>query len=261
LHLPAVIRHVGARVASSDAQPAPYRPGFVYRVVHSVVIPLVTTMWVRLRVQGREHIPRGVPFIVVSNHVDNNDSYVIGRYIPGTVHYLARPAGIQSRFLGRFWRAMQAIPADRDGLVQALTFLKAGDAVGVYPDGVITKQLQQAKAGAALLAVRAGVPVLPAAVWGTERVRIWPFPRGRRVEVHVCFGPTRTLRRADVRGHGLQEMADTLMTDVAAMLPSEYRGYYATAVEARQSTVPADGGAATSASRRVEAGAVKEEAS
>jgi 1-acyl-sn-glycerol-3-phosphate acyltransferase len=251
---------MGATVASSDARPAPH-PGLVYRVMHSFVMPLATTVWVRLRVEGREHIPRGVPFIVVSNHVDNNDSYVIGRFIPGTLHYLARPAGIQSRFLGRFWRAMQAIPADREGLVQALSFLKAGDAVGVYPDGVITKQLQQAKAGAALLAVRAGVPVLPAAVWGTEKVRIWPFPRGRRVEVHVCFGPTRTLRRADVRGQGLQQMADTLMTDVAAMLPPEYRGYYAGAVEAMQRGATADGDGSSGAPQRTEGVKVKEEAS
>ncbi|HEY8836743.1 MAG TPA: lysophospholipid acyltransferase family protein [Dehalococcoidia bacterium] len=132
--------------------------------------------------------------------------------------------------MGRFWKAMAAIPADREGLAQALTLLKQGEAVGIYADGVITPALIQAKAGVAALAVRAGVPVIPAAVWGTERVRIFPLPNGRRRRVHVRFGPPRTLSRKDVRGIGLQGMADSLMTDVAAMLPPQYRGYYAAAV-------------------------------
>jgi 1-acyl-sn-glycerol-3-phosphate acyltransferase len=213
-----------------------------YRLVHRVLIPLAVALWVRLRVDGRGHIPRCGPLIVVSNHVDNNDSAAICRYLPGTIHFLARPAGMRSRFLGRFWRAMEALPADRDGLVQALALLKEGDSIGVYPDGVITPRLLRAKAGAALLAVRSGAPVLPVAVWGTEKIRVWPFPHGRRVEVHVRYGRPRMLRRADVRGRGLQKLADSIMEDVAAMLPPAYRGYYAGAIEERadQGSVPND---------------------
>ncbi|MHB8573935.1 MAG: lysophospholipid acyltransferase family protein [Dehalococcoidia bacterium] len=224
-------------MATDDsARQTAYRPTRVYRFMLHAFMPAVLATWVRVRPEGLEHIPTSGPFILLSNHVDNNDSYVIGRYIKGVVHFLARPTGMHSRFLGRFWRAMAAIPADREGLAQALTLLKCGDAIGVYADGVITPRLLQAKAGVAVLAVRAGVPVVPVAVWGTEKVRIWPLPHGRRVEVHVCFGPPRTLDRKAVRGTGLQSLADSLMTDVAAMLPPEYRGYYAAAVDARCST-------------------------
>jgi 1-acyl-sn-glycerol-3-phosphate acyltransferase len=138
---------------------------------------------------------------------------------------------MRSRVLGRYWRAMAAISADREGLAQAMALLKAGEVVGIFPDGVITPRMLQAKAGVAALAVRAGVPVLPVAVWGTERVRIWPLPKGRRRTVHLRFGWPRTVSRADVRGGGLQQLADSLMVDVAVMLPQRYRGYYAEAVE------------------------------
>ncbi len=210
--------------------PECYKPTLLYRLMEYFTVPIILRTWVRMDVEGLDHIPRSGPFIVVSNHVDNNDTYVIGRYLPGVIHYLARPAGIHSRFLGRFWHAMAAIPADREGLSQALLFLKMGDMVGVFPDGVITREMLQAKAGVAALAVRAGVPVVPAAVWGTERVRIFPLPRGRRRTIHLRFGAPRSVNRRDVRGRGLQEIADELMIDVATMLPPQYRGYYAAGV-------------------------------
>jgi 1-acyl-sn-glycerol-3-phosphate acyltransferase len=196
-------------------------------------VPAVLATWVKVDVQGRENIPERGPLILIANHVDNNDSYAIGRYVPFTLHFLARPAGMHSRVLGRYWRWMAAIPADREGLSQAAALLKAGEVVGIFPDGVITPCLLQAKAGVAALAARAGVPVLPVAVWGTERVRIWPLPRGRRRTIHIRFGCPRTVTRADARG-GLQQLADSLMTDVAELLPLPHRGYYAEAVERRR---------------------------
>ena len=86
-----------------------YNPTLLYRFMLRVVVPATLALWVRMDVEGRENIPRTGPLLVVSNHVDNNDSYVIGRYIPHTLHYLARPAGMRSRVLGRFWRAMAAM--------------------------------------------------------------------------------------------------------------------------------------------------------
>ncbi len=234
---------------SPSSTPRRYTPTVLYRLMEYFTVPIILATWVKMDVQGREQIPKSGPFIVVSNHVDNNDTYVIGRYLPGVVHYLARPGGMESRVLGRFWHAMAAIPADREGLRQALAYLKIGDAVGVYPDGVITPALLQAKAGVAALAVRAGVPVLPVAVWGTERVRIFPLPKGRRRTISVRFGTPRTVNRGEVRGKGLQQIADELMADVAAMLPLEYRGYYAeTASEA--SDVSLERNSATAAPSR-----------
>jgi len=218
--------------------PAAYRTSWLYHLMMRAIVPAMLHTWARLRIDGVERLPQDGPYIVVANHVDNNDSYAIGVSVPRTLHFLARPAGMESRWLGRFWRLMAAIPADRAGLRQALALLKAGEVIGVYPDGVITPRLLHAKAGVGALAARAGVPVVPVAVWGTERLRLWPWPGGRRRPVCVCIGAPRCFSRADVRRLGLQGIADEVMTDVAELLPPAYRGYYAEAVAARSAGRP-----------------------
>src|SRR5579871_553724 len=123
-------------MTTDEAQRPAIRPPRLYRFISHVALPVILATWVRMQPEGLENIPASGPFILLSNHVDNNDSYVIVRYARGVVHFLARPGGMSSRFLGRYWRWMGAIPADRNGLAQALALLKAGDSIGVFADGV-----------------------------------------------------------------------------------------------------------------------------
>lgn len=203
------------------------RMTWIYRVFYYVAIPVVLRLWTRLRVEGREHVNQHGPLIVVSNHVDNWDSYVVGLFVRHRVlHYLARPDGLNSRWLGWYWRQLGAVPADREGLRQALRILRSGGAVGVFPEGVIAPALVRAIPGSALLALRSGVPVAPAAVWGTERIRLHSIVNPPRVVVR--YGPPRVLTRQ--RGQDAQEAADGLMREIAAMLPACYRGVYASSL-------------------------------
>jgi len=196
---------------------------WLYRVFHYVAIPLVLALWTRLRVEGREHVAVHGPVILLSNHVDNWDTYVLALFMRGRlVNYLARPAGLRARLLGWYWRELGGIPADRRGLVRALQILSQGGAVGVFPEGTIAPALVCPVPGAALLARRSGALVVPAAVWGAERIRPWSIISPPRVTVR--FGRPRTL----ARGPGRAEAAmDELMREVAAMLPPRYRGVYA----------------------------------
>lgn len=193
----------------------------VYSFCFGTVVPLLMSLYADLHVSGSEYIPRGGPLIVVSNHVDNLDTYIIGSQIPRLLHFLARTNGMHSRWLGRYWRWMAALPADGDGFKKAITLLREGQAIGVFPEGVIAPSLVRAKPGVAVLALRSGAPVLPCAVWGTERIRVGDALR--RPPVHLRFGPPRTLKRRSGRS---QELTDLLMRDVAALLPARYRGYY-----------------------------------
>ena len=196
---------------------------WLYRAFHSVAIPIVLRLWTRLRVEGREHLATDGPLILISNHVDNWDTYIVGLYVRDRViNFLARADGLASRWLGWYWRQLGAIPADRAGLAEALRILKAGGAVGVFPEGVIAPTLVRAVPGSALLALRSGVPVVPAAIWGTERIRPWSI--FHRPRVTVRYGPPRVLRRA--KGQDSQAVADALMCEIAAMLPLRYRGVY-----------------------------------
>jgi len=204
----------------------------LYRLFHYLVIPLALRLCTRLRVEGREHLPAVGSVIVVSNHVDNWDTYVVGLFLRGRlINYLARADGLRSRWLGWYWRQLGAIPADREGLALALRTLKAGGAIGVFPEGQIAPALAPAVAGSAVLALRSGAPVVPAAVWGTERIRPWSMLAPPRVTVR--YGPPRVLKRA--KGQDSQAVMDALMREIAAMLPPRYRGAYSSLAEGRES--------------------------
>ena len=200
------------------------RMTWMYRVFHYALIPVILRFWTRLRVDGQENLPRDGPLILISNHVDNWDTYVLGLFVRGRVlNWMARAEGLESCWLGWYWRQFGAIPADRAGLSTALRILRDGGAVGVFPEGVIAPSLVRAIPGSALLALRSGAPVVPAAVWGTERIRPWSFLHPPRVVVR--YGPPRVLKRA--RGQDARAAADALMREIAALLPPRYRGVYA----------------------------------
>lgn len=208
-------------------QPPAQQMTWLYRFFHYAWIPFVLRFWTRIRVEGREHIPDSGPLIVISNHVANLDSYAVGVQVRHrVVSYMARADGLRSGPLGWYWRQLGAIPADREGLNHALKVLREGGAIGIFPEGVISPQLVRAIPGSAILALRSGATVVPAAVWGTEKVGIRSFFRPPRVTVR--FGPPRVLPRSRARGRGSQVVADELMQEIAAMLPPRYRGAYAT---------------------------------
>lgn len=197
---------------------------FVYRFFHYFLAPLLVRLWMRLRVEGREHLPAAGAVIIVSNHVDNYDSYTLGMLLRGrVVNFLARTDRLESRRLRWIWSNLGAIPADRKGLTLALRTLRAGGAIGVFPEGDIAPALLPAIPGSAVLALRSGAAVVPAAIWGTERVRLWSILA--RPRVTICFGPPRVLKRA--KGQDSQAVMDELMREIAAMLPRRYRGAYA----------------------------------
>ncbi len=195
---------------------------WTYRAFHYLLTPLILRLWTRTRVHGREHLPATGPLIVITNHRDNWDTYLVAGCLRHRVlHFLARPSGLEARFLGWYWRRLHAIPADREGVAEALRLLRAGGAVGVFAEGVIAGELQRALPGGAVLALRSGAPVVPAAITGTERIRPWTFLT--RPRVTVTFGPPRVLRR---HGRDSQAVIDELMCEIAAMLPECNRGMY-----------------------------------
>lgn len=196
----------------------------LYRFWFRSAVPLFMKAYVELDVSGQDYVLRTGPQLVISNHVDNLDTYMIGSQIHRVIHYLARSDGVHARWLGRYWRLMACLPADREGFNIAVGLLREGQTVAVFPEGVISPHLVAAKPGVALLALRSGAPVLPCAIWGTERILHGPQTFFTRNQVHLRFGEPRRLRR----GSGsAQALTDSLMRDIAAMLPPPYRGYYA----------------------------------
>ena len=187
-------------------------------------------------VTGTERVPPHGGLLVVSNHVGTIDPPFTGAYLPrGDLYFMAKSEYFRNP-LGRFFIVgYHGFPvvrgtADRAALRQTLDLLSAGRAVVVYAEGHRSPdgRLQRPHPGAGFLARTANVPVLPIALWGTERVlptgSRWP----RRAPIHLHVGQAAPVPVQDGQGRRLsnQEVADRLMRRVAALLPPERRGAF-----------------------------------
>ena len=198
-----------------------------------VVFRVFTHMVCRYRVIGREHIPMTGPLIVIANHLSWYDPILLGVVFPRRLWFFTKAEMFRWPIAGKVCQATEQIPvhrgeSDRGALEQALAYLREGKAVVVFPEGTVERQEQMiaAHAGAAMLAMRSGVPVLPVAHTGTRRVlrslRYW-FPRVR-IWIGEPYVPA--LAEGVARKVGLQLVMKEIMARIAELLPAESRGVY-----------------------------------
>jgi 1-acyl-sn-glycerol-3-phosphate acyltransferase len=188
---------------------------------------LVMFLVSRYRVEGRENIP-DPPFIIVSNHLSYFDIPTMIQLIPyGIVGFAARKyqgTWKESFFeMGAIIWITQFSP-DREALRGALRVLEYGAPLAIAPEGTRSKTggLIQGREGTAFLATRGNVPVVPSALWGTERVLKHPRPR-----VNVRIGKPFRLPEGRANTQQLTEYTDRIMCAIAALLPERYHGIYA----------------------------------
>src|SRR3954447_19324812 len=150
-----------------------------YRFVDRLVLLLFKAFGFRFDIRGSEHLPVSGGAIISSNHVSFFDFMFLGLgAIPRfrLVRFMAKSAVFDHWFSGPFMRAMQHIPVDRKAgaaaFESAVRALKDGEVVGVFPEATISTSftVKDLKAGVARMAVDAGVSVVPAAVWGGQRI-------------------------------------------------------------------------------------------
>ena len=164
-----------------------------YRTVQWFFSTLLASTY-GLRASGRENLPDAGAAMLVSNHLSHLDVLVLGILLDRPLNYVAR----SSLFffpLGPFIRSCGAFPIQRDGigaqgLKETLRRLKSGGIVTLFPEGTRTEdgELGELKQGIALLAAKARVPILPAAIAGTFEA--WPKSRAFPVShpIRVQFG-------------------------------------------------------------------------
>jgi 1-acyl-sn-glycerol-3-phosphate acyltransferase len=185
---------------------------------------------VRLEVVGLEHIPSDGPFILVANHLHALDPAIGLLLVPRRAVGVAKDKWARPPF-GWLLAAMGDLAyvgeTRRGSIPQLLDVLRSGGVVAILPEGTRspTGALVPAHRGVALLATRAGAPIVPAAAYGQERAfACWR--RLRRVPVRVQVGAPIVLPPGPHDRRKLQELTDGVMRVVASMLPPEYRGVY-----------------------------------
>ncbi|GLF97106.1 lysophospholipid acyltransferase family protein [Streptomyces yaizuensis] len=169
----------------------------VYRPVVGAALGLFKALDLKIDCQGAENIPRSGGAVLVSNHISYLDFIFAGlAALPQKrlVRFMAKESVFRHRISGPLMRGMKHIPVDRKqgeaAYKHALESLRSGEIVGVFPEATISESftLKSFKSGAARLAQEAGVPLVPVALWGTQRLWTKGRPRNfRRSHIPVTI--------------------------------------------------------------------------
>lgn len=207
-------------------------PPGVYFFIQDLVRVLVNGL-TQHTVIGLENFPKDGPFLVVSNHLSMMDAPIVFLNCPRRMVVFAadkwkHTPGLKHlcETVGVIWVARGE--ADLDAIKTSIAFLKAGGVMGMAPEGTRSHiaQLQRGKTGAAYLADRARVPLVPVAVTGSQNVGS-SLKRLRRAVVTYTIGqPFWLPSDGRAKGEKLQAYTDLIMCHIAALLPPEYRGVY-----------------------------------
>ena len=173
-------------------------------LVYPPVIVAIKAFWkylgLKFDFQGEENIPRDGGSILAINHIGYLDfaltgtaALPAGRY----VRFMAKKEIFNNKLAGPLMRGMHHISVDRSNgsasFVTALRALRAGEIIGIFPEGTISVsfEIKELKSGAVRLAMGANVPVIPAVIWGSQRIWTKGVKRDlgrRKFPIFVTFG-------------------------------------------------------------------------
>ena len=201
----------------------------LYQFLRGGCAPMLRSLF-SLEVSGLERLPAEGPFILAANHHNYLDAVVLGVAVPRPISFLVMPRVFRASPLHpSFHRRIGSISInlerpDPGAIKRALRVLEEGGVVGIFPEGPFSREgrLVPGQPGAAMIALRSGVPVVPAAISGTYEAlagRRFYIPRSRPLTVR--FGQplhVHETRRRNVRHADREEITRRIMSDIAALL-------------------------------------------
>ncbi len=206
----------------------------IFRTIVRFLLHLIA----RIEVIGQENIPNTQGYVVAGNHIGRLDA-AMPYYLLDRSDIIVMVAEKYQKYAFTRWltRLVNGIFIDRynadvGALRQTLRRLQAGGILAMTPEGTRSKSgnLIEARPGGIFLAWKAGVPILPAAVTGTEDAIVRDrFKHLRRLDIKVTAGKPFTLPPGNGRDRDalMQAYTDEVMCRIAALLPPERRGVYA----------------------------------
>ncbi|MBD0421395.1 1-acyl-sn-glycerol-3-phosphate acyltransferase [Streptomyces sp. TRM S81-3] len=223
---------------------------FYYVLKYVLLGPLLRLLF-RPRIEGLGNVPSSGPAIVAGNHLSFSDHFLMPAVLKRRITFLAKAEyftgpGLKGRLTAFFFRSAGQIPVDRSGkdagraaIREGLGVLARGELLGIYPEGTRSHdgRLYKGKVGVAVMALRAGVPVVPCAMIGTFEAQ----PPGKVVpNIHpvvIRFGePLDFSRYAGMENEKavLRAVTDEIMYAILALSEQEYVDRYAAEVKAEE---------------------------
>ncbi|MEF9902411.1 lysophospholipid acyltransferase family protein [Streptomyces sp. P9-A2] len=223
---------------------------FYYLLKYVLVGPLLRLVF-RPRIEGLEHVPSSGAAIVAGNHLSFSDHFLLPTILKRRITFLAKAEyftgpGIKGRLTAFFFHSAGQIPVDRSGkeagqaaIREGLGVLGRGELLGIYPEGTRSHdgRLYKGKVGVAVMALKAGIPVIPCAMIGTFEAQ----PPGKVVpHIHpvvIRFGKPLDFSRYE----GMEEeravlraITDEIMYAVLKLSGQEYVDQYAAVAKAEE---------------------------
>lgn len=148
-----------------------------YHLFKWAVVSPMLGLYFRGRVYGADQVPKSGGLVVVANHASDFDPPLLSAALRRPVSYMAKEELFEVPVLSQAIRLYGAYPvkrgsADRSAIRAALKQIDQGWAVGIFLQGTRTpdSRISDPKIGAALIAAKAQVPLLPVSLWGTHRI-------------------------------------------------------------------------------------------
>src|ERR1700716_89078 len=183
----------------------------------------------RVRVEGRENIPSGV-CMFAANHTSNADAPAIVGAIPRRLAIFGRKSLFDIPIVGLAFRLAKFVPVDRNNrdaalasVKQAVEYIKTGSSFLVYPEGTRSTdgRLQRFKKGSFVMAIEAGVPIVPVACSGAHRIM-----KKKSLVIHPGKVIVRFGKPVDASGYTIEQrdaLARRVHDAIAEQLPEDQK--------------------------------------
>lgn len=191
---PSIATHAPHHKPESFLAPNSPLSRLTYRLVRAVVVGF-TRLWTRLSIEGAEHVPAHGPFVLAPVHRSNMDTPIAAAVTKRRLRFMGKDSLWKQRFAGWVLSTLGGFPvnrgtADREALARCVHVLEGGEPLVLFPEGERKSGpvVQPMFDGAAYVAARAGVAIVPVGIGGSEAV----MPKGKKFirprKVHVIVG-------------------------------------------------------------------------
>jgi len=166
----------------------------LYQLVRALIALVSRTYW-RLTIEGRENVPATGAFVVAPVHRSFIDFALVSGVTRRRMRYMGKDSLWKVSLFGRLISALGAFPvrrgaADREALRRSIEVVERGEPLVLFPEGTrrFGPTIEHLFDGAAYVATRAGVPVVPVGIGGSERAMQKGKRLPRPVKIHIVVG-------------------------------------------------------------------------
>lgn len=212
-----------------------------YGLLRAFLTPFLMVLF-RPKVIGLRNVPVTGPVILASNHLSFSDSIFMPLVVPRKVTFLAKseyftapgPKGLLKKLT---FLALGQVPVDRSGgrrseaaLITGLKVLSDGNCLGIYPEGTRSPdgRLYKGRTGLVRLALESGAPIIPVAMFDTDKIQ----PTGKVIpkimRVKMVFGEPIYFKGDSTNLQLLRDLTDELMRKIQELSGQEYVDIFAT---------------------------------